>query len=134
MGGRPGTPCGRFVYRPGARCRLLHHLYFGDQVMPRSVSSTSPPRHGFTLIEVMISMALVLGLILGINAVFKMAADTVGTGQALSAKMRDARAAQTVFFNDISHAVVASDRIPFLVIDSRTQAAFRDARDQENDH
>ena len=79
-------------------------------------------------------MALVVGLIIGINAVFKMAADTVGTGQALSAKMRDGRAAQAVIFGDLSHAVVRGSEFRFLVIDSRTQFAFRDVRDKENDH
>src|SRR5262245_30089228 len=115
------------IHWPGAGCRLLHHLYLGDEVMRRNHAHIPMKHRGFTLIEVMISMALVLGLIIGINAVFKMAADTVGTGTALSAKMRDARAIQAVFYNDISHAVVAGDRLPFLIIDSRTQAAYVDA-------
>jgi choline dehydrogenase len=38
-------------------------------------------RSAFTLIEVMISIALVLALIIGVNQVFKVAADTVGAGQ-----------------------------------------------------
>src|SRR5207253_3835991 len=71
-------------------------------------------------------------LIIGINQVFKVAADTVGTGQALSSKIRDAKAAQTVFYNELQHAVVGDD-MPFFIIDSRPQAAFRDAADQQND-
>src|SRR3954471_18410931 len=87
------------------------------------IRSASAGRRAFTLIEVMISIALVLALIIGINQVFKVAADTVGTGQALSAKVRDARAVQHVFFDEISHISIRSDECPFLIIDSRTQPA-----------
>lgn len=86
----------------------------------------------FTLIEVMVSIALVLILVLGINEVFKMAADTVGTGQALSAKTRDGRALQAVINNELQHLVREQDQ-PFFIIDSRTQLAFRNAADQQSD-
>ncbi|MEA2711025.1 MAG: hypothetical protein QOF78_3626 [Phycisphaerales bacterium] len=85
---------------------------------------------GFTLIEVMISIAIVLVLIIGVNQVFKVAADTVGTGQALSSKVRDGRAAQAVFYDELNH--VARDG-PFLVISSRAQAAFETPIDRAND-
>ena len=57
--------------------------------MPRPPNQ---PRRAFTLIEVMISIALVLILVLGINQVFKLTSDTVGAGQALASKARDYRA------------------------------------------
>jgi prepilin-type N-terminal cleavage/methylation domain-containing protein len=86
----------------------------------------------FTLIEVMVSIALVLILVLGINEVFKMAADTVGTGQALSAKDRDGRALQAVLNNELQHLVREQDQ-PFFIIDSRTQLAFRNQADEKSD-
>src|SRR5437899_1301991 len=92
-------------------------------------------RAAFTLLEVMISIAIVLVLIVGINQVFKIAADTVGTGQVLAAKTRDARAVHSVFFNELAHMVPQglSTPTPFVVINSRTRASFRDARDQQSD-
>ena len=39
--------------------------------------SPRAPSHAFTLVELMISIALVLVIILGVNAIFKMASDTV---------------------------------------------------------
>ncbi len=84
----------------------------------------------FTLIEVMVSIAIVLVLIIGVNQVFKITADTVGTGQALSAKIRDGRAAQAVFTNELSH--LAPDG-PFLIINSQTVAAFRNSIDAKGD-
>ena len=96
------------------------------------VRATLRERNGaaFTLIEVMISIALVLILVLGINQVFKMAADTVGAGQALSSKIRDSRAAQSVFTKELAH--VAPDGA-FFMIDSRTIGAYRNAADQASD-
>ena len=78
----------------------------------------------------MVSIAIVLILILGVNQVFKVAADTVGTGQALSAKIRDGRAAQAVFTNELAH--LAPDG-PFLIIDSHTMDAFRSEADAKSD-
>jgi prepilin-type N-terminal cleavage/methylation domain-containing protein len=60
---------------------------------------------GFTLVEVMISVALVLILIIGINQAFKMVTDTVGAGQTLSAIVRDNRAIQPVLYDAESPGV-----------------------------
>src|SRR5436305_4645906 len=49
---------------------------------------------GFTMVELLVSIALVVVLILGINAVFKYSADAVGTGQALGDASRQNRAVQ----------------------------------------
>src|SRR5437762_13720216 len=77
---------------------------------------------GFTLIELMISIALVLVLMIGINKVFKLTTDTVGAGQTLSAAVRDSRAAQAVYSADFG--TMAQDA-PFLLIRSSVTPAFR---------
>ncbi len=68
--------------------------------MVRKFNNLRPARGGFTLVELMISIALVLILILGVNQVFKMSAQTVGAGQTLSDAGRDIRAAQAVMNSD----------------------------------
>jgi prepilin-type N-terminal cleavage/methylation domain-containing protein len=88
-------------------------------------------RRAFTLIELMVSIALVLIIILGVNAVFKMASDTVNAGMALSAADRDNRAIQSVLYNDIQTAVVSNG--PMLLIRSERVSAFRNRADQEAD-
>ena len=69
----------------------------------------SPPRRAtptaFTLIELMVSIAIVLILVLGIHQVFKLTSDTVGAGQGLGSKARDFRAVQSTFYNDLSMTV-----------------------------
>ena len=68
-----------------------------------------PPARAFTLVELMISIALVLVIILGVNAIFKMASDTVNAGQALSGANRDNRAIQSVIYQDFQSAVETGD-------------------------
>jgi type II secretory pathway pseudopilin PulG len=100
---------------------------------PRHTQLLRPPlrhRSAFTLVEVMISVALVLFLIIGVNQVFKMTADTVGAGQRMSANVRDNRAAQGVLFNDLNNAVTQSPPI-FWIASSRT-SAFRNRADRES--
>jgi prepilin-type N-terminal cleavage/methylation domain-containing protein len=57
-------------------------------------------RNAFTLIELMISIALVLLLLIGVNQVFRLTGDAVGAGQVLSGLNRDLRAAQGVLADD----------------------------------
>lgn len=64
------------------------------------LSRTVQHPRAFTLIELMVSIALVVILILGVNQVFKMSSDTIGAGQTYSAIMRDNRAAQAVMEQD----------------------------------
>lgn len=85
-------------------------------------------RRGFTLIELMVSMALVLILILGVNAVFRLTSDTVNAGMALSAADRDNRAVQPVLYNDMQTAVL--EGAPFFIIRSERVAAFRNRADE----
>ena len=88
-------------------------------------------RRGFTLLELMISIALVLLLVLGINQVFSLSSRTVGAGQAMSGIARDARSAQSVIYNDARVAVI--DDGPCFFIRSERQWAWRNAQDQQQD-
>src|SRR4051812_10474267 len=91
----------------------------------------------FTLIELMVSIAIVMILVLGIHQVFKLTSDTVGAGQALGSKARDFRAVQSTFYNDLSMAVPppasnggALDDGPFFLIRSARMTMFRSRGDQ----
>ena len=88
---------------------------------------------GFTLVELMISIALVLILILGINQVFKIASDSVGAGQALSDQSRDNRAVQTVLYNDLAQSIIRHDDSPCFIIRSRRTSAFLDQEEMLSD-
>jgi prepilin-type N-terminal cleavage/methylation domain-containing protein len=83
-------------------------------------------RPGFTLVELMISIALVVVLILGVNQVFQSTLQAVGAGQAFVDSVRDSRAAQTAFGADLNGA--AADG-PFFVIHSSQVFAFRNRAD-----
>src|SRR4051794_673913 len=87
-------------------------------------------RRGFTLVELMISIALVLILMIGINKVFKLTADTVSIGQAVSGAVRDSRAAQATYSDDLSNL---ADDSPFLLIRSMVTPAFRNRGDEQAD-
>jgi prepilin-type N-terminal cleavage/methylation domain-containing protein len=63
-------------------------------------------RRGFTLVELMIAIALIVVLLLGINQVFKMSSDTIGVGQTYSGIIRDHRATQAVMQQDARQWVV----------------------------
>src|SRR3712207_3853712 len=88
-------------------------------------------KRGFTLVEVMISVALVLILILGINRAFKMVTDTVGAGQALSGVVRDNRAIQPVIYGDLRSAVMQNP--PAFIISSSRVSGFRNRTDEQSD-
>ena len=90
-----------------------------------------PAPAGFTLIELMVSIALVLILILGINQVFKIASDTVNVGQAMSGAAREDRGIQGTMYPDVQNMVLAD--APFFIIRSRVQPAFRSRADEQAD-
>src|SRR5688500_5871632 len=85
---------------------------------------------GFTLAELMISIALVLLLMLGINRVFQVTGEAVGTNAALSTAVRDGRAAQAVFSADFNAFALDS---PAIIIRSERVSAFRNKADAEGD-
>jgi len=94
----------------------------------------NPARHarsGFTLIELMVSIAMVLILILGVNAIFKMASDTVNAGNALASADRENRAATSVLNDDFRTAVINDG--PMLLVRSERFPAFRNREDEQAD-
>lgn len=101
--------------------------------MSRRVSQhnpITPVRGGFTLMEMLVAVALVLVLMLAVTQIFSIAGKTVGGGQALGVAVRDAQAAQTVLNKDISAA--AADG-PFFIIRSTGIGAFRNREDLLSD-
>lgn len=99
--------------------------------MTNRVPSRRRAAPGFTLIELMVSIAIVLVLILGVNTVFKIASDAVGAGDAYSTASRDNRSVQSVIASDFRSMVV--EGAPFIVITSAVQPAFRNSPDQQAD-
>ena len=59
---------------------------------------------GFTLVELMISIALVVVLMLGITKVFSLTSQTAGATNQMSSSMRNARAAQAEMTQDFASA------------------------------
>jgi prepilin-type N-terminal cleavage/methylation domain-containing protein len=84
-------------------------------------------RSGFTLVELLVSIAIALLLILGVNEVFKIGAQTVGAGQAFSSITRDERTAQFSFYTDVHNALTVSQ--PALMFCSQCTFAFRDPQE-----
>jgi len=128
---------------PVAGCQLPHHG--GGTDIPVCVSDskrkmpiqftgnrqlTTSNFQGFTLVELIISIGLVLIIMLGVNFVFKMTSDTITAGQTLSETVRNNRAAQSVLQDDF--AKYAPDG-PSLLLRSQSQLAFRNRVDQEGD-
>src|SRR5262245_47562880 len=86
---------------------------------------------GFTLVELMISIAMVVILMLGITKVFSLTSQTAGATNQVSAQLRDARAAQDELKLDLSTAV--TDDAPFMIIRSVARPAFRNKADRDSD-
>jgi prepilin-type N-terminal cleavage/methylation domain-containing protein len=86
---------------------------------------------GFTLVELMISIALVVVLMLGITKVFSLTSQTAGATNQMSSAMRDGRGAQSVLYQDLSTAV--SDGAPCMLICSSRVSAFRNKADRDGD-
>jgi prepilin-type N-terminal cleavage/methylation domain-containing protein len=87
---------------------------------------------GFTLVEVMISVALVLFLVLGINAIFRTTSDTIGGGQAALRQSAELRNAFETLNADFS-GLCGLDSQPVVVIYNQNVVAFRDQTDQNSD-
>jgi prepilin-type N-terminal cleavage/methylation domain-containing protein len=86
----------------------------------------------FTLIEVMISIALALVLILGVSQIFGIAQRTTGAGNAVLIDTETSRAVAQTFTNDF-RAIANDTSSPGLVIVSYSAAAFRNKADQSQD-
>src|SRR5687768_10330987 len=89
-------------------------------------------RVGFTLLELLISIALVLVLILGVNTVFSMTTQTVGAGNALGSAYRMNQNVHGVIYHDFKSMLVGQEA-PCFVITMQRRSAFRNAADREGD-
>lgn len=95
-------------------------------------------RRAFTLVEVMVSMALVLLIVFGVSQVFKMSSNTVGANQALATIVRDHRAAHATMSEDFKNCLPDS---PLFLISSHiayngstgVNAAYRNAQEKLDD-
>jgi hypothetical protein len=80
----------------------------------------------------MISIALVLFLILGVNQVFEYTTKAVGAGEAINAAIRGSRAIQATFATDFSGLVPPGSGVDGsggMIISSRMRYAYRNAAD-----
>lgn len=85
---------------------------------------------GFTLVELLVSISLVLVLMLAATQIFSLAGKTIGGGQAIGAAVRDEQAAQAVLAQDFT--AVPSDA-PYFVIHCQRTVAFRSRQDYQGD-
>src|SRR3954452_23355115 len=85
----------------------------------------------FTLIELMISIALVVILMVGITKVFSLTSQTASATNQVSSALRDSRATQTQMSQDFSSAV--TDGSPCMILRSVTRMQFRNKADEQSD-
>ncbi len=95
---------------------------------------------GFTLVEVMVSLALVLLVLLAVNTIFRTTADTVGAGQALSGALRNQKALGTNLALDIlgnsedtGSGIAIPAEAPYILISSQRVSAFMNRQDELSD-
>ncbi len=91
-----------------------------------------PARPGFTLTELMISIALAILLVVGVNAVFRTTGDTLSAGQKVAEANRNEQSLHTVLSEDMTNLVLPEEA-PFLLIRSRREAGFVNAADLSGD-
>lgn len=100
--------------------------------MNRSIAHPHPRCRrlgGFTLVEVMISIAIALILILGISQIFGLAQRTTGAGAAVLSTSESNRGALSTLTTDFRMMTNGTDS-PALIIVSYPVAAFRNRQDQ----
>ncbi|HEX4053087.1 MAG TPA: hypothetical protein VHX86_02370 [Tepidisphaeraceae bacterium] len=83
-------------------------------------------RTAFTLVELMLSLAMVLLLIIGINYVFRSASDAVSAGENLNGINSAAQATQPILFNDLRDV---SKNPPCFIIASQLVTQFLNSDD-----
>jgi prepilin-type N-terminal cleavage/methylation domain-containing protein len=83
---------------------------------------------GFTLVEVMVSLALMVVLMLAVNYIFSTVGKATGAAQALSRTTRDAQSAQAIMFRDFAAADMKN--APFILLRSESVPAFRNQTDR----
>lgn len=97
------------------------------------VSRVSNRCRGFTLVEVMISIAIALVLILGISQIFSLAQRTTGAGAQVLSAAETSRGIQAMFQSDVESIDDTSDA-PGIAIISYPEAAFRNRVDLQQDN
>ena len=99
-----------------------------------SRSQTNVPRRaGFTLVEVLISIAIALVLILGISQIFSLAQRTTGAGNAVLGAVDTVRGVQATFAQDFRSITNATGDSPGIAIVSYALPAWRSAADRQSD-
>src|SRR6476469_115215 len=92
-----------------------------------SIPKVKSPTTAFTLVELMVAIALVVILMYGVSKVFTTTQAVVSSNQAISTATRDARSAQSVFAKDFND--YANDGPCFLILNER-KSAFRNQADE----
>jgi type II secretory pathway pseudopilin PulG len=115
---------------PIANCQLPNEMRPPAPVLCLSIGNRQlaigiRPR-AFTLVELMLSLAMVLVLIIGINFVFRSATDAVTAGQALNGINSDAQATQPLLFDDLRNV---SKNPPCFIISSQLVTQFLNTDD-----
>src|SRR5437868_3162117 len=82
----------------------------------------------FTLVELMISLALMVLMMLGVNYIFSSVGKATGAAQIVSRFGHDSQAAQNVFIQDFGNITLKD--APFLLISSQIQPAFSSKTDE----
>jgi prepilin-type N-terminal cleavage/methylation domain-containing protein len=95
------------------------------RVLPRS------PRPAFTLVEVLIAVAIALLLIVGISQIFAIAQRTTSMGTALLTSTAQDRSLQNTLNRDL-HAILPMDDSPGFVLASYAAAMFRNKSDYDS--
>jgi type II secretory pathway pseudopilin PulG len=88
-------------------------------------------RKAFTIVELIVSIALVLVLMVGVSQVFRTISSTVSAGSSVSDNTRIARAAQKTFADDFGMTVTKD--APCLLLHSSYRPAFRNSPDMLGD-
>jgi prepilin-type N-terminal cleavage/methylation domain-containing protein len=112
----------------------MHHyaLHQPHQTSARPRShSGNLVRQAFTLVELLVSIALAVLLIAGVNEVFRLTTRTVSASNALSDVIRDNRGFQGALAAD-THAAMIEDA-PFFIIRSERVYAYRNQADLDSD-
>ena len=118
-----------------ASARLNWQLAIGNWQSRRNRQSAIGNRQSqaFTLVEVLVSIAIALLLVLGISQVFSIAQRTTGTGNAILQNTEYVRSIQGQLAGDFLQMTNAPNDSPGLVITSYSEAAFRSKTDKTED-
>lgn len=92
----------------------------------------TPGKSGFTLVEVIIAIAIALLLIVGISEVFAIAQRTIGAGTTVQSSIMADRGIQSTFADDFRSMANGTDS-PGLVITSSSINAWRSQTDMKED-